>query len=184
MMYHGTLVERQGLDLAVIAIEKIRKTIPGAELRIFGQRTPFLEHVMDSVRKTGLEDSVRFLGPRKLEQIPAAIGECDVGIIPNRQSKFSELNTPTRIFEFLSQGKPVIAPRGQGVLDYFAPQELVLFQMGDAEDLAAKMEYVFHHPAEMVSMVERAQEVYLAHRWRTERRRFLDIVGRLLKVPL
>jgi glycosyltransferase involved in cell wall biosynthesis len=183
MMYHGTLVERQGLDLAVIAFEKIRKTIPGAELRIFGQRTPFLDSVMDLVRKLGLEDSVRFLGPRKLEQIPEAIGQCDVGVVPNRQSKFSELNTPTRIFEFLSQGKPVIAPRGQGVLDYFASQELVLFQMGDAEDLAAKMEYVFRHPEEMTRMVERAQVVYLSHRWRSERQRFLDIVSGLLKVP-
>jgi glycosyltransferase involved in cell wall biosynthesis len=184
ILYHGTLVKRQGLDLAVIALEKIRKTIPGAKLRIIGQRTPFLDQVMDLARKLELGDSVEFLGPKKLEEIPEAISECDVGIIPNRHSKFAELNTPTRIFEVLSQGKPVIAPRGQGVLDYFAPQELVLFQMGDAEDLAAKMEYVFRHPAEMVTMVERAQEVYLAHRWRSERQRFLDIVSRLLKVSL
>ena len=184
ILYHGTLVERQGLDLAVIAFEKIRKTIPGAKLRIIGQRTPFLDHVMDLARQLELGDSVEFLGPKKLEEIPEIIGECDVGIIPNRRSKFSELNTPTRIFEILSQGKPVIAPRGQGILDYFAPQDLVLFKMGDVEDLAAKMKYVFHHPDEMMSMVERAQQVYLAHRWHSEQQRFLDVVGRLLKVLL
>jgi glycosyltransferase involved in cell wall biosynthesis len=184
IMYHGTLVERQGLDSAVIAFEKIKKTIPGAKLRIFGERTPFLDHVMNLVQKLELGDSVEFLGPKRLEEIPEAIRECDVGIIPNRRSKFAELNTPTRIFEFLSQGKPVIAPRGQGVLDYFAPQELVLFRMGDVEDLAAKMEYVFYNPEEMVRMVERAQEVYLAHRWRSERQRFLDVVSRVLKVSV
>jgi glycosyltransferase involved in cell wall biosynthesis len=184
ILYHGTLVERQGLDLAVIAFEKIRKTIPGAKLRIIGQRTPFLDHVMNLARELKLGDSVEFLGPKKLEEIPEIIGECDVGIIPNRRSKFSELNTPTRIFEILSQGKPVIAPRGQGILDYFAPQDLVLFKMGDVEDLAAKMEYVFHNPEEMVRMVERAQEVYLAHRWRSERQRFLEVVSRVLKVSL
>jgi hypothetical protein len=53
---------------------------------------------------------------------------------------------PTRIFEFLSQGKPVIAARTLGVLDYFAPAELVLFEAGDAGDLAAKIKYVFEHP--------------------------------------
>jgi glycosyltransferase involved in cell wall biosynthesis len=184
IMYHGTLVERQGLDLAVLAFAKIRKTIPGAKLQIFGQRTPFLDHVMDLARELGLGDSVEFLGPKKLEEIRDAIRQCDVGIIPNRQSKFAELNTPTRIFELLSQGKPVIAPSGKGVLDYFAPQELVLFRMGDVDDLAAKMEYVFRNPEEMLRMVERAQEVYLAHRWRSERQHFLDIVSRLLKVLL
>jgi glycosyltransferase involved in cell wall biosynthesis len=169
--------------LAVLAFAKIKKTIPAAKLQIFGQRTPFLDQVLDLVQKLGLEDSVEFLGSKKLEEIPEAIRKCDLGIIPNRQSKFAELNTPTRIFELLSQGKPVIAPRGQGILDYFTPQELVLFRMGDVEDLAAKMEYVFHHPEEILRMVERAQAVYLAHRWRSERKRFLDIVSRLLQVP-
>lgn len=181
IMYHGSLVERHGLDLAVIALQKARKSIPRAELRVYGASTSFLEQVMDSVRKLDLSDAVRYLGPKKLEQIAEAIGECDVGIIPNRRSLFTELNTPTRIFEYLSQAKPVIAPRSQGILDYCGPQELVFFELGDADDLAAKLEYVFRHPAEMMRMVERGQEVYSAHQWSNERRRFLSLVDGLLK---
>jgi glycosyltransferase involved in cell wall biosynthesis len=129
-----------------------------------------------------LSEAVRYLGSRNLEGIAEAIGECDVGIIPNRRSIFTEINTPTRIFEFLSQGKPVIAPRVPGVLDYFGPQELVFFELGDADDLAAKMEYVFRHPEEMVGIVELGQQVYRAHRWSSERLRFVGLVSRLLKV--
>ena len=40
------------------------------------------------------------------------IEQCDVGLIPNRQSVFTELNTPTRIFEYLAIGKPEAAPYG------------------------------------------------------------------------
>jgi glycosyltransferase involved in cell wall biosynthesis len=109
------------------------------------------------------------------------MGECDVGIIPNRRSKFTELNTPTRIFEFLSQAKPVIAPMSAGVLEYFGPQELVLFELGDVDDLAAKIEYVFSHPEEMIRIVQRGQEVYLAHKWSNERRRFVSLADRLLQ---
>jgi glycosyltransferase involved in cell wall biosynthesis len=133
-------------------------------------------------KKSELCAAVRYLGPKKLEQIAEAICECDVGVIPNRRSIFTELNTPTRIFEYLSQGKAVIAPRTQGILDYFGPQELVFFELGDADDLAAKMEYVFTHPEDMVSVVERGQGVYLAHRWSNERLRFVSIVDGLLKV--
>jgi glycosyltransferase involved in cell wall biosynthesis len=116
----------------------------------------------------------------KLEQIPAAIRECDVGVVPNRRSAFTEINMPTRIFEYLSQGKPVIAPQTPGIQDYFSPQELVLFDLGKTEDLAAKMEYVFEHPEEMLRMVELGQRVYQDHQWTGERERFVKLVEELL----
>jgi glycosyltransferase involved in cell wall biosynthesis len=180
MMYHGSLVERHGLDLAVSAVAKAREKIPGAELRFYGRGTPFMEQVMDSVRKSQLSDAIRYLGPMKLEQIPGAIRECDVGIIPNRRSAFTEINMPTRIFEYLSQGKPVIAPKTAGIQDYFGPRELVLFELGNIDDLAVKMEYVFTHPEEMAGMVERGQAVYRAHAWSGERPRFISAVGGVL----
>jgi glycosyltransferase involved in cell wall biosynthesis len=127
------------------------------------------------VRKSELSDAVCYLGPKDLEQIAEAIRQCDVGIIPNRRSRFTEVNMPTRIFEYLSQGKPVIAPRTEGILDYFSPEELVLFELGNADDLATKVEYVFTHRTEMVKMVERGQEVYRAHQWSSERRQFVSL---------
>jgi glycosyltransferase involved in cell wall biosynthesis len=158
----------------------IRKTVPRAELRVYGRSTAYLKRVMDSLRKSKLSDAVHYLGPKNLQQIAEAIGQCDVGIIPNRRSIFTEINMPTRIFEYLSQGKPVIAPRTQGILDYFKADELVFFELGDATDLAAKIEYVFSHPQEMATIVDRGQGVYLVHRWETERRRFVNLVVGLL----
>ncbi|MBV8376383.1 MAG: glycosyltransferase [Verrucomicrobia bacterium] len=181
IMYHGSLVERHGLDLAVIALEKIRQTIPNAELRIYGRSTPFLEQVMDSVRGSELSRAVRAFGAKNLEEIAQAIAECDVGIIPNRRSIFTELNTPTRIFEYLSQGKPVIAPRAPGILDYFSSSELVLFELGDADDLAAKLEYVFARPEETLEIVKRGQEVYQTHKWSSECSRFVNLAKELLQ---
>jgi glycosyltransferase involved in cell wall biosynthesis len=181
MMYHGSLVERHGLDLAVSALEKIRHTIPRVELRVYGRSTPFLKQVMDSVEKSKISDVVRYMGSKNLEEIAEAIRQCDVGVIPNKRSIFTELNTPTRIFEYLSQGKPVIAPRAPGILDYFSSGELTLFELGDVDDLAAKMEYVFRHPEEIGRVVQRGQEVYRAHKWSTERSRFVETVKNLLE---
>jgi glycosyltransferase involved in cell wall biosynthesis len=181
LMYHGSLVERHGLDVAVKALGKIRKSIPRAELRIFGWSTPFLEDVLKSAQTAGLGEAIQYMGSKNLEQVAEAICNCDAGVIPNRRSIFTELNTPTRIFEYLSQGKLVIAPRAAGILDYFGPQELVLFELGDADDLAAKIEYVFRHPAEMTRVIERGQAVYRAHRWSSERLQFVSLVEGLLK---
>ena len=75
------------------------------ELRIYGPSTPFLEQVMESVRTQGLQGSVTYAGPRSLEGIVEAIEDCDVGIVPNQRNIFTELNTPTRIFEYLAGGQ-------------------------------------------------------------------------------
>src|SRR5206468_9988653 len=181
IMYHGSLVERNGLDIAIEAFARLRPLIPAAELRIYGPRTSFLERVMDAVRMQGLGDTVRYLGQKSHEEIVQAIGACDVGIIPNHRNIFTELNTPSRIFEYLAMGKPVIAPRAPGICDYFDDTSLVSFELGSTEDLARKMKYVFHRPDEVSEITRRGQEVHRAHAWREERLKLIGVVAELLK---
>jgi glycosyltransferase involved in cell wall biosynthesis len=180
IMYHGSLVERNGLDLAVDALARIRGSVPHAELRVYGWRTPYLDRVMDSVEKNGLHDVVRYLGPRSLEQLVQEIRVCDVGVIPNHRNIFTELNTPTRIFEYLALGKPVIAPRAAGIRDYFDDASLLFFELGDAEDLAKRIEFAASHPVETAEVARRGERVYFEHNWTEERRRLLRLVARLL----
>lgn len=181
VMYHGSLVARHGLDLAVDAIKKLRPTIPTLELHVYGQATPYLETVMESVEKLGLKGAVIYHGSASLESIVEAIRTCDVGIIPNRRSIFTELNTPTRIFEYLSQGKPVIAPRAPGILDYFGPDDLIYFELGDAEDLGRKLAYVFNNPIPVAATVDRGQAIYRQHCWSSEQVEFLGRISKTLQ---
>jgi spore maturation protein CgeB len=89
------------------------------------------------------------------------------------------MNTPTRIFEYLARGKAVIAPRAQGIKDYFADEDILYFELGDAGDLARKMEYAFFHPDETEEIARRGQAVYLAHRWSREAAGFINAVTEL-----
>jgi glycosyltransferase involved in cell wall biosynthesis len=183
IMYHGSIVERNGLDLAVEAMRMVRQNIPRAELRVYGARTAFLDSALEAARKTGLAEAVRYMGSRNLEQIVQEIEGCDVGIIPNRRSIFTELNTPIRIFEYLSRGKVTIAPLASGIVDYFGPEDLVFFRLGDADDLARQIEHVYRHPAEAEETARRGQQVYLRHKWSCEKERFLEGVEALFASP-
>jgi glycosyltransferase involved in cell wall biosynthesis len=180
MMYHGSLVERNGLDLAVAALAKVRATIPNVELRIYGRETPFLQKVMTQAQMNDLAGSISYLGPKSLEALVGEIESCDVGVIPNQRSAFAEINTPTRIFEYLALGKPVIAPRTLGITDYFDEDSMIFFEVGDAGDLAEKVKHVVSHPAEVAEVVKRGQEVYREHCWQTEKERLVGLVGGLL----
>ena len=180
IMYHGSIVERNGLDVAVAAFAQVRKAVPGAELKIYGTRTDFLDRVMEQVRTLGLGESVHYFGQKSLEELVHEIGNCDVGIIPNQRNAFTDINTPTRIFEYLALGKPVIAPRTSGIEDYFDPQSLFFFEPGDAQELAQQIQYVSSHAQEADEVVRRGQQVYQANRWYTQRRELVNLVSEVV----
>jgi glycosyltransferase involved in cell wall biosynthesis len=182
IMYHGALVERHGLDDAVRALETVRGFIPGAELRIYGRTTPYFHQVMEEVRVRSLQESVRYLGVKSLEQIVEAIDHCDVGIIPNRRSVFTEINMPTRIFEYLARAKPVIVPHTAGIRDYFSREEIIFFEPGNVNDLVQKIRCVFLQPREVNEIIKQGQVVYRAHRWSEEQPEFIKIVRELLNI--
>jgi glycosyltransferase involved in cell wall biosynthesis len=180
IMYHGSVVERNGLDLAVDALARIRDKIPNAELRIYGRKTHFLDVVMNQARDRGLSDCVHYLGPKALEELVFEIEKCDVGVIPNHRNSFTDINTPTRIFEYLALGKPVIAPRTLGIQDYFASDSLFFFESGDAGDLAKQLQQVYAEPSRAAEVAERGQNVYLEHNWNKERQHLVNLVSELL----
>ena len=179
IMYHGSIVERNGLDLAVTALERVRQTIPDAQLKIYGRETPFLTRVMDDARSKGLAERVLYMGGKKLEDLVPAIESCHVGVIPNHRNAFTDINTPTRIFEYLALGKPVIAPATQGILDYFTKDSLLLFEPGNADDIARRLEFAANHYQEAQSIAARGQQTYLQHSWKQERATLIQLVSTL-----
>jgi len=180
IMYHGSLVERNGLDVAIAAMAQVQNRVPQAELRIFGHRTAFLDRLLEETRKQNLEGKVRYLGARNLEDLVNEIDSCDLGVIPNQKNAFTEINTPTRLFEYLALGKPVVAPTTSGILDYFNERSLLFFEPGNSTDLARKIEYAAAHPREMFEIARMGQEVYLQHTWERERETLLVRLGEVL----
>jgi glycosyltransferase involved in cell wall biosynthesis len=180
IMYHGSLVERNGLDVAIDAFSRVREVVPTAELRIFGPSTPFLVRMMEAARNKNLDESVRYFGARRLEELVTEIENCDLGIIPNHRNAFTEINTPTRIFEYLAMGKPVIAPSTPGIQDYFDKESLLFFEPGNPGDLAEQIEYAITHPRELQEIVQKAQQVFQEHTWDRERETLVSRVSEIL----
>jgi len=181
VMYHGSLVERNGLEVAIDALEHVRKVVPSVELHVFGSKTDFLDRMMNKVKERNLQDAVRYFGPKRQEELIQVIERCDLGVIPNHRNPFTELNTPTRIFEYLALGRPIIAPSTPGITDYFNENSLLFFEAGNSGDLARQIEYAYSHPREIFEVTRRGQEVYLAHTWEAERRTLVTRVSDILK---
>lgn len=134
---------------------------------------------MRKVKAVGLESQARHLGARPLEQLASEIERCDIGVVPNQLNTFTEINTPTRLLEYLALGKPVIAPSTRGILDYFDTDALLYFTPGDVKDLAKQIQYAALHRRQLSAIAQCGQAVYARHTWREEKQNLLDAVASL-----
>jgi glycosyltransferase involved in cell wall biosynthesis len=180
LMYHGLLVERHGLDIAIRAVAQLERKIPGLQLHMYGEPTDYSRTIEALVHELKLEGRVISHGFKTLEEIAACISTIDVGVIPNRSSSFTQINFPTRIFEYLAMYKPVIVPATTGITDYFKEDEILYFEAGNVDNLAAKIEWAFRHPAELREVMARGREIYTRNNWDAEEKRLLDLVGGLI----
>jgi glycosyltransferase involved in cell wall biosynthesis len=180
VMYHGTIVKRHGLDIALEAVAALRTTMPDIEFLVFGGGDGFIDVFLRLVEQHRITDVVRYLGEQSLETIARYVKAADVGIIPNRKTVFTDLNFPTRIFEYLIADKPVIVPRTQGILDYFDESSLFFFEAGSAASLAEAVSSVRRDPARTRAVLDRASERFRANRWEIQQQRLQEIVGALV----
>jgi glycosyltransferase involved in cell wall biosynthesis len=185
IMYHGMITERNGVDLAIRAINAVRREIPEVTFELYGAGD-FVDHCLNLVTELGMDDAVTFHGGVPLEDIAKAIESVDVGLVSNRPSIHWEHAMPTRIFEYLSMGKPVIAPRTEGILDYFRTDDLYFFESGNRQGIAEAIMDVYRNRTERLKRIERAMAVYQRHRWQIQRHHLQELVRELTDahVPL
>jgi glycosyltransferase involved in cell wall biosynthesis len=178
LMYHGTVVERHGLQTALEALPILKEHGLNLIFDVYGEGD-YVETFVKLAKEKKLTDSVFYHGHVRLDEIPQEIAKCDIGLIPNMRTEFTEINFPTRIFEYLCMGKSVIAPRTRGILDYFDEQSIHFFEPGNANSLAETILRAWQNPEECEEVLNRGQQVYHTHRWVTERPQFCDLFAKL-----
>jgi glycosyltransferase involved in cell wall biosynthesis len=180
LMFHGLIAERHGLDTAIHAVARLQKEIRGLEFHIYGDRTPYMDQISELIKTLGLEGTVLYHGRKSHHEIAKALASINLGIIPNRRNPFTDLNMPTRIFENLAMGSPVVVPNTKGIRDYFKDNQIIFFEPDNAESLAQAINWAYLHPHEVQQMVLRAQEVLSAHTWTNEREQFVQRLQELV----
>lgn len=168
VMFHGFITEHNGLPLALKAISLARRDIPNIRFDIFGsaENAELLKKYTEELQ---LGEVVKFHGLVSLDVIAEQIAKSDLGIIPNLKTPFTEINFPTRIFEYLCLKTPVVAPRTQGVLDYFDDSSICFFDPGHAESLADAMVKIAKNKNISDGYVARGYPVYHDHRWEIQK---------------
>jgi glycosyltransferase involved in cell wall biosynthesis len=164
LMYHGTLSERNGLDIALRAFAQAYRDAPRLRLDIQG-RGEHLPVLQQLAVELGVGDRVRFTDPCPSEEIVDFVVHGDVGIIPYRLDGFQDLVLPTKAYEFAWMRRPMIASDTPAIRSLFRSESIILCDPSKPEEFARAILDLYHHPEKCVRMVDLAAADYMPYRW-------------------
>jgi glycosyltransferase involved in cell wall biosynthesis len=136
VMFHGILAPWKGIELLVPAFAEVRRDNPQVKLVVVGEG-PLLGDVRKQVHDMGLKDQVVLTGWIPFDIIPQYIAACNVGVVLRTKTWANSFVLTTALMQYLSSGKPVVAPR-LSTISEILPSD-VLFEPGNAEDLSRKL---------------------------------------------
>jgi len=178
-MYHGTLTNIYGLDIAVEALALAHQEMPGAELWILGSG-PEQDALAGLVQERGLGSKVRLIGQVASKEIPAWLSQCDAGILPIRRDVFLDFAFPNKLPEFIIMGKPVIVSRLKAIRHYFSEDALAYCEPNNPADLARQMIAVYQDPELRARRALKAKDEYAPIRWDVMKQRYLTLIDGLV----
>lgn len=179
LIYHGTLVERYGLDLVLLAMHQLldeglmlRLTVLGA-----GDHLATLRNMADDL---GLKGQVSFERVRVAAALPSIIRQANLGVVPYRNDVFTDSLLPTKLMEYAAMGLPAVAARTTAIEAYFKDTMVELFEPGDVNDLARCLRSLHGNPGRLLELARGCKRFNRAFNWRTEKQSYVALVRRLI----
>jgi glycosyltransferase involved in cell wall biosynthesis len=172
------MFERYGLDIAIRAVHQLRADIPALRFHIggYGEEVGNLQRLVEEL---DLSERVSLAGWIPPEQVSAFVAGSDLGVVPYRQDTFTDLIYPTKAFEYIAMGVPVIMSALAGVVELFPNVPDLFFKPDDVDDLARHILLLYREPWRLCRLIEAAQEAYVPYSWEGQRREYLALVQRL-----
>ena len=179
LIYHGALVRRYGVDVAIKAVKIAREAVPGCHLLVLGEGEQ-LEELRHLVRELDLADAVTIGGESlPAEVVARRIAEADFGIVPHRGDDFTTEILPNKLLEYVRVGTPVIASRTRALQSYFDSSMLMYFEPDDASDLARCIVQLHRQRSDAHRLATQADVFNDTHDWRVIRDRYVQLVDSL-----
>lgn len=179
LIYHGTLAQRYGIDIAIKAVDKLRVTLPNIHLTIHG-RGEFLEQLLQITSELKLENFVEFSTQyMPINELPNLLRNAHVGLVPYRQDIFTDGILPTKMMEYVAVGIPVIAARTSAISAYFDESMVRYFTPGSVDDLANSISALYSNQELIKQLPINADRFSQRYNWKQMAGHYVESVEKL-----
>jgi len=179
VLYVGAITRVRGVDEMIRAVQSLPDRL-APKLVLGGPfHPPSLE---DDVRE---QARVECLGYLRRKEVAMWLGRARVGLVVLHPTRKYVESYPTKLFEYMAAGVPVVASN-------FPVWRQIVAEAGcgltvdpfDAGALADAIGWILAHPAEAQAMGERGRAAVLDRfDWSTEARRLVEFYDRLVSAP-
>jgi glycosyltransferase involved in cell wall biosynthesis len=105
IVYTGSFVALQALDLLLEAAPRVLAAVPSARFLLVGGTDPEIAELRAAAERLGVADRVILERARPQAEIPAYLAAADVLVSPRVQG----INPPGKLLSYLASGRPVVA---------------------------------------------------------------------------
>ena len=165
MVYHGTISNRLGVDLAIQAVAKLAENNSDIEFNILGVGDG-VQECTDLVKKLGADNVVHINNKMiPLENLLAYLEDMDLGIVPNRRNIATELMLPVKLLEYVTLGIPVVVSRLPAIEYYFTPDMVSYFEPENFESMMSAILDLYKNESRRREKAENAKAFIKKYNW-------------------
>ncbi|WP_298774434.1 glycosyltransferase [uncultured Shewanella sp.] len=161
--YVGSIVEYEGLDDLIFALENIDKMGKDFELVIAGDG-PYLAQLTNIVKNSTIGTKVRLLGRIPHEEVNQLLKTIDITPFPRKSIEVCELVSPLKPFESMLSGKVILASNVNALKEIINGDNGLLFEKGSIKDLTTQLNKLMSSVDLRKSLSENARDWVLKNR--------------------
>lgn len=165
IVHLGTLIRLRRPEFLLDVLAEVRRSVPDALLVLIGDApAPDMAMLKERVRRSGLENDVRFTGEMNRTDALALTRWARVCVSPFPPHPLNDSTSPTKLIEYLALGRPA-------VVNDHPDQSRVIAQSGgglatpyDVKAFAAAIVRLLEHPQEAEEMALKGPPFVAHHR--------------------
>jgi glycosyltransferase involved in cell wall biosynthesis len=179
LLYTGTVQKARGRDVMLEAMALVAKAGLPVHLTMVGASTEELDYCNAYAQQLGISSAVTMHGRVPGNEIPAYIAQADAGICIWEDRPWWRFNPPTKLFEYLVAGLPVLASNICTHTQYITHGQNGLVFEYDSGDLARAIQALWEQRAELPAFKQRASESSTPYLWENIEPVFLQSIEKL-----
>jgi glycosyltransferase involved in cell wall biosynthesis/rhamnogalacturonyl hydrolase YesR len=177
-VFHGTILERSGLRLLILAVAGMRHK-DRISVKIIGEGD-FSQTLKEMIESLNLGQIVEFDNQcYPAHSISERIDDCSAGLVPLEISSVTNYALPLKLLEYMSLGLPVVTVRSQAISYYFGEDDCIFFDSNNARSLGDALDRIAENPEILLRYRERSVALRESFSWAGEKAKYVALLRKL-----
>lgn len=180
LFYHGTIAERFGIHEVLMAIPKIKESIPGTKFILYGKYDAnYKDYLIRLIEELGLLENVELNGMIKYEDINGIMHDKHIGVVPYLKTPYMDIALSTKSFEYAANGIPMVASSLKAMSSVYGKDSIAFYDAGNISELADLIVALCGDPAKRQKLSNNAFNDLQKINWSSVKKKYIKIIEKL-----